>query len=151
MGIYPENDYRNYLEHSAKGKTWSNHKYVAIKNGRYIYPSTTSSKSSRPRGRKVDYLTETVTNTYTDDNGRNYDVDEEQVVEAKVYKKGKGLRASGKAPSGYVAGKTITDSQSDSRFAALKKSKKSKSKKKKASDVLYKSLDSMYGSKFKRR
>lgn len=26
------------LSHSAKGTTWSNHKYVAIKNGRYIYP-----------------------------------------------------------------------------------------------------------------
>lgn len=37
--IYPENDYRSYLEHSAKGTHWKNgHKYIAIKNGRYIYP-----------------------------------------------------------------------------------------------------------------
>lgn len=36
--IYPENDYRSYLMHSAKGQTWANHKYIAIKNGRYIYP-----------------------------------------------------------------------------------------------------------------
>lgn len=29
----------NYcLAHSAKGQTWKNHKYIAIKNGRYIYP-----------------------------------------------------------------------------------------------------------------
>ena len=26
------------LKHSAKGTTWSDHKYIAIKNGRYIYP-----------------------------------------------------------------------------------------------------------------
>jgi len=26
------------LSHSAKGTSWSNHKYIAIKNGRYIYP-----------------------------------------------------------------------------------------------------------------
>ena len=36
---YPENDWRNYLEHSAKGDTWENHKYLYIDaNGRYIYP-----------------------------------------------------------------------------------------------------------------
>ncbi len=36
---YPENDYRNYLSHSAKGDTWANHKYLYIDaNGRYIYP-----------------------------------------------------------------------------------------------------------------
>ena len=27
-----------YLAHSAKGQSWKNHKYIAIKNGRYIYP-----------------------------------------------------------------------------------------------------------------
>lgn len=27
-----------YLIHSAKGKTWKNHKYIDIKNGTYIYP-----------------------------------------------------------------------------------------------------------------
>lgn len=37
--MYPENDYRNYLEHSAKGTHWKKgHKYIAIKNGKYIYP-----------------------------------------------------------------------------------------------------------------
>lgn len=35
---YPQNDYRYYLQHSAKGTTWGKHKYIAIKNGRYIYP-----------------------------------------------------------------------------------------------------------------
>lgn len=37
--VFPENDYRSYLQHSAKGSHWkSGHKYIAIKNGRYIYP-----------------------------------------------------------------------------------------------------------------
>lgn len=37
---YPENDYRYYLEHGTEGKhwTWSEHKYIYIINGRYIYP-----------------------------------------------------------------------------------------------------------------
>ena len=26
-----------YISHSAKGTTWAKHKYIAIKNGRYIY------------------------------------------------------------------------------------------------------------------
>lgn len=30
--------YKKHLEHSAKGQTWGKHKYIAIKNGRYIYP-----------------------------------------------------------------------------------------------------------------
>lgn len=30
--------YKKHLEHSAKGQSWGKHKYVAIKNGRYIYP-----------------------------------------------------------------------------------------------------------------
>lgn len=33
-----------YLEHSAKGTTWGRHKYVAIKNGRYIYPEDLKKK-----------------------------------------------------------------------------------------------------------
>ena len=36
---YPANDYRDYLEHSAKGQTWSRHKYLYITpNGTYVYP-----------------------------------------------------------------------------------------------------------------
>lgn len=27
-----------YIKHSAKGTTWGKHKYIAIRNGRYIYP-----------------------------------------------------------------------------------------------------------------
>lgn len=27
-----------YIEHSAKGTTWKKHKYIGIKNGRYVYP-----------------------------------------------------------------------------------------------------------------
>ena len=39
---YPENDWRDYLSHSYKGTTWGKHKYIAIKNGRYIYPKDSS-------------------------------------------------------------------------------------------------------------
>lgn len=72
--MYPENDYRNYLEHSAKGTHWKKgHKYIAIKNGKYIYPEDVKRSSGpvqanyvyekpgevngRPRGhaRKIDY------------------------------------------------------------------------------------------------
>ena len=31
------NTYRMILAHSAKGSTWKKHKYIAIKDGRYIY------------------------------------------------------------------------------------------------------------------
>lgn len=37
--MFPENDYRDYLEHSARGQRWRNHKYIDIVNGRYIYPA----------------------------------------------------------------------------------------------------------------
>lgn len=46
MSNYPENDYRNYLEHSQKGSTWKDHKYIDIINGRYIYPATQAVKSA---------------------------------------------------------------------------------------------------------
>ena len=38
MNVFNESIYRSHLEHSQKGQTWSKHKYIAIKNGRYIYP-----------------------------------------------------------------------------------------------------------------
>ena len=43
--VWPENDYRYFLEH-ASGRKWKKHKYIAIKNGRYIYPSDKSTKST---------------------------------------------------------------------------------------------------------
>ena len=42
---YPANDYRDYIEHSAG--PWKKHKYIAIRNGRYIYPEDITSRSSR--------------------------------------------------------------------------------------------------------
>lgn len=30
-------NFENYLEHSKKGSSWKNHKYIRIENGRYIY------------------------------------------------------------------------------------------------------------------
>lgn len=38
MNIFNEAIYKSHLEHSAKGQSWGKHKYIAIKNGRYIYP-----------------------------------------------------------------------------------------------------------------
>ena len=39
--------------HSAKGTTWKNHKYIAIKNGRYIYPSKRQSVKTRKKINQV--------------------------------------------------------------------------------------------------
>lgn len=36
--MYPQNDWRSYLEHSAKGTHWKEHKYIRIEGDRYIYP-----------------------------------------------------------------------------------------------------------------
>lgn len=37
--MYPVNDYRDYLEHSAKGQEWGKHKYLyKTATGRYVYP-----------------------------------------------------------------------------------------------------------------
>lgn len=35
---------QEFLEHSAKGTKWKDHKYIAKKNGRYIYPGTSKEK-----------------------------------------------------------------------------------------------------------
>jgi hypothetical protein len=37
----------SYLEHSAKGSTWRNHKYIKKENGRYYYPKDESSNASK--------------------------------------------------------------------------------------------------------
>lgn len=42
MPDYREYKGRNEFYHSAKGTTWKKHKYIAIKNGRYIYSKTTN-------------------------------------------------------------------------------------------------------------
>lgn len=46
MGIIGirKRDYDDIIMHSAKGTTWSDHKYIAIKNGRYIYPEDVRTK-----------------------------------------------------------------------------------------------------------
>lgn len=52
--MYPQNDWRSYLEHSSKGERWANHKYLYITpEGRYVYPEDRVGK--RPRGHKVNY------------------------------------------------------------------------------------------------
>lgn len=42
-------DYREiqYLSHSAKGSTWSKHKYIRKENGRYVYPSDLKDSSNK--------------------------------------------------------------------------------------------------------
>lgn len=40
MEAWREELYRDSLEHSYKGTTWKKHKYLAKRNGRYIYAST---------------------------------------------------------------------------------------------------------------
>lgn len=54
-----------YLAHSAKGQTWGHHKYIAIKNGRYIYPEDLgnykningeSLGTAKPDNRKKSYI-----------------------------------------------------------------------------------------------
>lgn len=49
--------------HSAKGTTWKNHKYIAIKNGRYIYPSKSQGASAR---KKINQLSSRSSNIVKD-------------------------------------------------------------------------------------
>lgn len=53
------------LYHSAKGTTWKKHKYIAIKNGRYIYPSTNKRSAYGPRS-KINSLTKKSPNIVKD-------------------------------------------------------------------------------------
>lgn len=41
------------LYHSAKGTKWKNHKYIAIKNGRYIYPNKRQGAKAKMRMNKL--------------------------------------------------------------------------------------------------
>lgn len=43
-------DDAQFLSHSAKGTKWSKHKYIAIENGRYIYPDDVAGGNSRSTG-----------------------------------------------------------------------------------------------------
>lgn len=56
MNQYKKAMAEQQLEHSAKGQSWGKHKYIAIKNGRYIYPEDLqkggTGGSSRPVGRQ---------------------------------------------------------------------------------------------------
>ena len=58
---YPDNDYRNYIAHSAKGQKWSNHKYLYIDaNGNYVYPEDQKPGASKFRSRQVRYTWQTM-------------------------------------------------------------------------------------------
>lgn len=68
MSNYPLNDYRDYLEHSAKGKTWSDHKYLYITSGgRYVYPEGASRSTSKTRKKRSTVrLASSRTDTFAD-------------------------------------------------------------------------------------
>ena len=52
MNNYPENDYRNYLEHSFLGTQWKKAtKYLFKKNGRYYYPGDVAESTARSSSR----------------------------------------------------------------------------------------------------
>lgn len=53
MSVLTDNDVLELL-HSAKGTTWANHKYIAIKNGRYIYPDNGGGGTSKKGSLDVD-------------------------------------------------------------------------------------------------
>lgn len=66
---YPENDYRLYLQHATKGKTWTwkDHKYIDVINGRYIYPAkkaVSNAISSVTSGQVVRDIVGVVKGTY---------------------------------------------------------------------------------------
>ena len=44
---YPTNDFRDYLAHK-----WKKHKYIAIINGRYIYPGDKTDEASDANSNK---------------------------------------------------------------------------------------------------
>lgn len=48
MPIYVPPVSPDEIYHSAKGSTWKKHKYIAIKNGRYIYPKADPKNSKNP-------------------------------------------------------------------------------------------------------
>lgn len=50
---YPENDWRNYLEHSAKGQRWPDHKYIDIINGVYVYTKDQLDRVRKRAGQAV--------------------------------------------------------------------------------------------------
>lgn len=59
MEEWREELYRDSLEHSYKGSSWRKHKYIAIRNGVYIYPGD-KSIGSRPEGHAKNVGTGTV-------------------------------------------------------------------------------------------
>lgn len=54
-GTYPQNDYRYYLQHSAKGTTWEkkDHKYVKKEDGKYWYDNHRVEASKKPFGKRI--------------------------------------------------------------------------------------------------
>ena len=112
MSAYPENDYRSYLEHSARGQKWSNHKYLYITpNGRYVYPEDQTARrvensfrpidrsKNRPKSRPQTY------GTITAPDGSNI---VKRVAVAKKEKLGNYKVTNNSSPTGTLNEKKIT-------------------------------------------
>ena len=93
MNTYPENDWRNYLEHSSRS-----HKYISRKRGKggkwyYVYPSKTDKRSVRDlesdasalesKNKSMQYLLDKMLTSYKDlPPGKQKDVAGEKYIEA---------------------------------------------------------------------
>lgn len=61
-----------YLTHSAKGQTWGHHKYIAIKNGRYIYPKDVAGEGKSNFGQYVPLYGESLSTSKPDNRKKSY-------------------------------------------------------------------------------
>lgn len=53
-GVWKATINKSELEHSEKGSSWKNHKYIAIKNGHYIYDTPSgSNKESKETSQAI--------------------------------------------------------------------------------------------------
>lgn len=69
MNNYPENDYRLYLQHGTKGKTWTwpDHKYLYVdKNGNYVYPRDIPKNAARAIKKKANSVKSAISNAVSE-------------------------------------------------------------------------------------
>lgn len=122
MNNYPENDYRSYLMHSAKGKEWEDHKYIAKINGRYFYDQDELDAYKRHQKEARQYMSKNIGRPATPEW-------EEELIkeyEERDRKKAKRKRIAKKVgnvlntvfrftPIGYGIGKTYDEIQKNSK------------------------------------
>lgn len=114
------------IMHSAKGSTWKKHKYIAIKNGKYIYPGDNKpSNAAKQRAKmkeqsqnmKYDELGE-ASDAYLKDNGQYGENFKKAEVNAKRHKMPTG--ASDSARTNYVNQKRTVEKIGHSPAAMLR-------------------------------